>query len=83
MYENRKMTPVETILRMEEGCIKENDGWGVTLIYIVSSFVNVTMYPQYNNNITKNFKKKLKKKNVIQTYMCVYTHMLIWENAQG
>jgi hypothetical protein len=27
MYENGKMTPVETIPGMGEGRIKENDGW--------------------------------------------------------
>jgi hypothetical protein len=28
MHENGKMRPVETILRVEEGGIKENDGGG-------------------------------------------------------
>jgi hypothetical protein len=49
MYENGKMRTVETILRMG---VKENDGGGV------STFVNVTMYPQYNNNMI------IKKKNL-------------------
>jgi hypothetical protein len=36
--------------------IKESDG-GMNVRYIVSIFVNVTMYPQYNNKtLIKNFK---------------------------
>jgi hypothetical protein len=42
MYENGKMRPVDTIVRMGEGRIKENDG-GVNLT-IVSTFVNVIMF---------------------------------------
>jgi hypothetical protein len=57
MYENRKMRPIET--RMGGGDIKENDGGGWSqLWYIVRTFVNVTMYPYYNNN--NNFFKKCK-----------------------
>jgi hypothetical protein len=41
------------------GGIKENEG-GVNLRYIVSTFVNVTMYPQYNNN-NKKLKNETKK----------------------
>jgi hypothetical protein len=36
---------------------KENDGVN-SILYIVRTFVNVTMYPQCNNN--KNFKKNSK-----------------------
>jgi hypothetical protein len=50
MYVNGKMRPVEIILRMGGGGIKENDR-GVNLRYVVRTFVNVTMYPQYNNNM--------------------------------
>jgi hypothetical protein len=53
MYENRKVRPVETLPGMGGGEIKENDGGG-EFKYIVRTLVNVTMYPQYNNN---NFKK--------------------------
>jgi hypothetical protein len=48
MYENRKMRTVETILRVRKG-IKKNDG-GVNLRYIISTFVNITIYLQYHNN---------------------------------
>jgi hypothetical protein len=30
---------------------------GVNLIYIVNTFVNVTMYPQYNNILNKSTTK--------------------------
>jgi hypothetical protein len=33
--------------------IKQKDG-GVNLRYIVSAFVNVTVYPQYNYNMLMN-----------------------------
>jgi hypothetical protein len=45
MYENGKMKPVETILRMRGKGIKENDG-RMNSRYIASTFVNVTRYPQ-------------------------------------
>jgi hypothetical protein len=44
MYENGKMRPVETILGMGEGEIK-NDGGGEFNCYPVRTFVNVTIYP--------------------------------------
>jgi hypothetical protein len=51
MYENGKMRPVETNLRMEGTGLK---GINLTEIYH-KHFVNVTMYPQHNNNmIIKN-----------------------------
>jgi hypothetical protein len=34
-------------------------GW-IQLWYIVRIFVNVTIYPQYNNNVKVKFKKKIK-----------------------
>jgi hypothetical protein len=34
--------------------MKENDGGGEFNYDILRTFVNVTMYPQYNNNIIKN-----------------------------
>jgi hypothetical protein len=51
MYVNGKMRPVETISGMgEEGDKGEWwKGW-IQLWYIVKTFVNITMYPQYNNN---------------------------------
>jgi hypothetical protein len=47
------MRPVETIPEMEG---RENKGewwkrW-IPLWYIARTFVNVTTYPQYNNNMT-------------------------------
>jgi hypothetical protein len=53
MYVNGKMRPVKTIPKMGEGRIKENDGsmW-IQLCYIwyiIRTFINATMYPQYNN----------------------------------
>jgi hypothetical protein len=45
MYENGEMRPAETIPRMGEGEDK-----------IEKTFVNVTMYPQYNNNTIENWK---------------------------
>jgi hypothetical protein len=51
MYENGKIRPVETILRMGGEEIRENDGGG-NLRFIISTFVNATMHPQYNNNMT-------------------------------
>jgi hypothetical protein len=46
------MRPVETILSRREGEIKEKDGVNLTKIYC-KHFVNTTMDPQYNNNMTK------------------------------
>jgi hypothetical protein len=45
MHENGKMRPAETILKMGRGEIKENDRGWIQLTYIVSTFVNVIMYP--------------------------------------
>jgi hypothetical protein len=57
MYVNAKMRNVETIPGIEGGRIKENDGGGE---YIARTFVNVTWYPQYNNNKKgKKFNKNL------------------------
>jgi hypothetical protein len=61
MYENRKMRPAETILRMEGGEIKENyEGINLTNMH-GKQFCKVTMYPQYDNMIIKKFFKKSKK----------------------
>jgi hypothetical protein len=51
MYINRKMRPIETILRMWGEGIKEDDEGGEfnNYIFIVSNFVSVTMGLQYNN----------------------------------
>jgi hypothetical protein len=56
MHEKGKMRRVETILGMGEmGQRRMVEGVNSTMI-IVRTFVNVTMYPQYNNNtiIKKN-----------------------------
>jgi hypothetical protein len=56
------MRPVETIPGMGGWKIKENYGGGeFNYIYIVKkkkTFVNITMYPQYNNNIMIEKNKK-------------------------
>jgi hypothetical protein len=58
MYENGKMTPVETILGMGERELRRMMEWmNSSMIY----FVNVTMYPQYNNNVIIKNKTKLNK----------------------
>jgi hypothetical protein len=51
MYINRKMRSVETIPGMGAVRINKNDGgrW-IQLWHIVRTFVNVTKYPQHNNN---------------------------------
>jgi hypothetical protein len=51
MNEKGKMRPAETILKMGEEEKKENDGGCELNSYVVSTFVNVTMYSQYNNNM--------------------------------
>jgi hypothetical protein len=44
---------------------------------MVRTFVNVTMYPQYNNNYNKNFSKKMKKqKNQSE----IWRRVLLGEN---
>jgi hypothetical protein len=50
MYENGKMRPVETILKVGEGELRRMME-GVTLRYIVGIFVYVTMYTLCNNNM--------------------------------
>jgi hypothetical protein len=51
MYVNGKMRPVETITGMGVGGIKKKGGGGgVQLQYIIKTFANVTVYPQYNIN---------------------------------
>jgi hypothetical protein len=52
MYKNGKMRTAETILRMGKAGQKTMMQ-GVNLKYIVSTFINVTMYTQYNNIIFK------------------------------
>jgi hypothetical protein len=49
MYVNGKMRPVITIPGLDRGRIKENDGEG-KFSYDIRTFVNVTVYPQYNND---------------------------------
>jgi hypothetical protein len=54
MYENGKMRPVETIPGIGRRRIKENDEQGeFNYDILLRNFVNVTMYPQYNNNKNK------------------------------
>jgi hypothetical protein len=51
LYVNGKMRPIETIPEIWGEGIKKNDGGGwIQQWYAVRTFVNVTVYPQYNNN---------------------------------
>jgi hypothetical protein len=60
---------------MGEVRIKENDG-GSEFNCIVRTFVNVTMYPQYNNNAIKKRKnKRLKDHHItIGYHYCYNSH---------
>jgi hypothetical protein len=52
------MRPVETVSRMGEGSIRRMiEGVNSTMIYC-KHFVNVTVYPQYNNNMTIKIKRR-------------------------
>jgi hypothetical protein len=62
MNENGKMRPVGTILRIEEGEIKEDDGGvNLTKIYYKHFCKCHNVHPQYNCNIII----KLKTENCI------------------
>jgi hypothetical protein len=52
MYENGKIRHVETTPGMGRRRIKKNDGGGEPS-YGIRTFVNITMYPQNNNNKNK------------------------------
>jgi hypothetical protein len=56
MYENRIMKPLEIVLRRGKRRMME----GVNLRYILSTYVNVTMYPPvqqlYSNKNNKSLK---------------------------
>jgi hypothetical protein len=57
------------ILRLLRGRYQEwGEGWrdDFQLPYIIRTFVNVTLYPQYNNNKNK-FKKTLKSASASET----------------
>jgi hypothetical protein len=61
MYVNGKMIPVETTPGMMGGGWRRMmEGW-IQLWYIVKTFVNVTMYPQFNNNKKENKTNKTKQ----------------------
>jgi hypothetical protein len=60
------MRPVETIPEIGGGEMKENNGRGVnSTVTIIRTFVDVTVYLQYNNN--KNKFKKDKRKNTLKS----------------
>jgi hypothetical protein len=72
MYENVPMRHVETI-PWEGGkwmIRRMMERVNLTKIYF-KPFVNVTIYPQYNNNMLT----KSTGLTYICTYMCVYTHI--------
>jgi hypothetical protein len=45
IYENRRMKPVETVLRKSGKVGKGRPMEGINLRHIVSTYVNITMYP--------------------------------------
>jgi hypothetical protein len=52
--------------------IEKNDGGGESnYIYVVRTFVNVTMNPQYNNNIINKKKNNIKKATDDNGCMCL------------
>jgi hypothetical protein len=65
VYVHGKVRPIETIPGMGVRGMKENDGGG-KLNNDIRNFVNVTIYPQYNNNKIKVFKKRKKDKERIK-----------------
>jgi hypothetical protein len=54
MYESRTRRSIESVLTKGGKKIKEKNGGPLSLRYIVRTFVNATMYPQYNYNMLKN-----------------------------
>jgi hypothetical protein len=52
------MRHVKTVLRRGRGRRKEKDGRGVNLRSIISTFVDVIIYPLYNYNMLINKRKK-------------------------
>jgi hypothetical protein len=70
MYENGKMSPVETIPGIGGGRIKENDGGVKSTMICCKNFCKCHKYPKYYNNITKkkiNFKLKKKVRHWVQS----------------
>jgi hypothetical protein len=65
MYVNRHShKTVKTILNIEGGGIKENDGGSEFCVVHYKNFCNVTMYSQHNNKLKTVKKKKRKKKKI-------------------
>jgi hypothetical protein len=58
IYENRRMKPIEIVLRRKGRWGRRRMMEGVNLRYIVCTYVNITMYPPvqllYANKIIKN-----------------------------
>jgi hypothetical protein len=72
MYKNGKMRHGEIILGMGEDKGEWWKGW-IQLWYIIRTFVNVTMYSQYNNNKRK---KAIYRRHYISTYtVCLALHI--------
>jgi hypothetical protein len=60
VYENRRMKPVEIVLRRErEEGEKRRTVEEINLRYIVSTYVNIKMYPPVQLLYVKNFFKKV------------------------
>jgi hypothetical protein len=54
IYENKRMKPVQSVLRREEEGERENEG-GRNLRYIVSTYANISMYPPFSYYMLINF----------------------------
>jgi hypothetical protein len=75
------MRLVETIPGMGGRGIKENDGGGwIQPCYIVSTFVNVTLYPQYNNNYSNEENSMQELYNNFAKIKCV-SERKIWRHT--
>jgi hypothetical protein len=48
--------------------------------YVIRTFVIVTMYPQYNNNIIKDFFPRKKWDN---DFKCFYSHVTVFDLRSG
>jgi hypothetical protein len=66
IYENRRMNPDEIVLRSREGG-RRRTMEGVNLRYIVSPYVNITMYPPVQILYANNF----------LNFVCAKLHLIL------
>jgi hypothetical protein len=77
MYENGKMRPVETILRIGGGGIKENDrGVNSTMTYC-KNFGKCHNGPQYNYNVIIKISLRMQKQKSLQNIIMEFTRSTI------